>query len=98
MKKLLIVGTGRMGQIRMRAARSIANLQLFGIVDEITENASKFGNQYQVRHASDIPSFIAENGLPDGIWISAPTPAHEPLIEYAASQCIPVAVEKPVSM
>ena len=57
-KKLLIVGTGRMGQIRMRASRIIPNLQLCGIVDENIENAKKFGDQYEIPYAQDLKSFI----------------------------------------
>lgn len=44
------------------------------------------------------PSHKQTEGPPDGIWISTPTPTHQKLIEYAASQCIPIATEKPVGM
>eukprot|EP01083_Nonionella_stella_P085001 235390_1 len=96
--KLLVVGCGRMGQIRMRASRIIPNLQLYGIVDENLDAAKQFGQQYETRHASSIESFIKNEGLPDAIWLTTPTPTHEPLIQQAASLCIPVATEKPVAM
>ena len=58
LKRILIVGTGRMGQIRMRASRIVPGIQLCGIVDENIENAKKYGEQYQIPYAADIQSFI----------------------------------------
>ncbi len=57
-KKLLVVGSGRMGQLRMKAARIIPNLQLYGVVDDKMDNAKQFGQQYQIPYASNIESII----------------------------------------
>ncbi len=97
-KKLLVVGTGRMGQIRMRASRIIPNLQLSGVVDSNFENAQIFGKQYDIPCADSIESFIKVEGAPDAIWLTTPTATHQRLIEYAAAQGIPIATEKPVGM
>ena len=63
MKKLLVIGSGRMGQIRMRASRIIPNLQLCGIVDENIKNAQKYGDQYGIPVAQNIDSFIKVSSL-----------------------------------
>eukprot|EP00484_Ammonia_sp_Unknown_P002922 CAMPEP_0197062842 /NCGR_PEP_ID=MMETSP1384-20130603/148392_1 /TAXON_ID=29189 /ORGANISM="Ammonia sp." /LENGTH=346 /DNA_ID=CAMNT_0042498933 /DNA_START=3 /DNA_END=1046 /DNA_ORIENTATION=- len=82
----------------MKACRITPRLQLCGVVDDSVVNAKQFGDQYQIPFAQNLASFIESEGLPDAIWLSTPTPTHPDLIEYAASQCIPVATEKPVAM
>lgn len=99
MKRLLVIGTGRMGQIRMKSSRIVDHLRLCGIVDANPDAAAKFGDLYDIPHAQSAEEWIKYNGKPDGIWISTPSPSHSELIKFCVKNDIPaVAVEKPVAM
>ena len=89
MTRLLIAGTGMIGQRHMAHIRANPALTLAGVIDPVPE-----------RRPSDVPGFddIARVDVPaDGIVIATPTPSHAPLTLAALDRGWHVLVEKPVA-
>ena len=89
MTRLLIAGTGMIGQRHMAHIRANPALTLAGVIDPMPE-----------RRPADVPGFddIARVDVPaDGIVIATPTPSHAPLTLAALDRGWHVLVEKPVA-
>ncbi|MGR3803303.1 Gfo/Idh/MocA family protein [Marinibacterium profundimaris] len=89
MTRLLMAGTGMIGQRHMAHIRAHPDLTLAGVIDPMPE-----------RRPDDIPGFadIADVDVEaDGIVIATPTPTHAPLTLAALARGWHVLVEKPVA-
>lgn len=106
-----VVGTGRMGQIRLTGMQSDPRLNIAAIIDPITAASATLKHawegQYKTRVFADVRSAdheLARDGVCiDGLWIATPTPTHLHIIQDALSssrsslaRLRAIGVEKPV--
>jgi myo-inositol 2-dehydrogenase/D-chiro-inositol 1-dehydrogenase len=97
--RVLLVGSGRMGNIRARALYGNPRIQLCGIVDtniEQTKTLSELYRTPQFASLDEAISSIETHSTLDGVVISTPTPTHESLITKAAQNNLSIFTEKPV--
>lgn len=105
--RIVLVGTGRMGDIRAKLMYSNPKIDLCGIVDINTEAASAMASLYQARPFNSLKEAIdcfGTNGTTpekdalaiDGIVVCTPTFTHEAVIKEAAEHGIHIFTEKPV--
>lgn len=108
-KKIAMIGTGRMGMIRMQQLQLVDGLKLGGIVDSNMDNGEKFGEKYNVPHYKTVSDLMNDKSCQDidGVWISSPTDTHYSLIDEIVSNSmsnsgntniIGIGLEKPVCM
>lgn len=96
--QVLLVGTGRMGQIRAKILHSNPRVDLCGIVDPKAKN--DLAEMYKVpAHESLEEAFQAQpNSMPlDAVVVCSPTNSHSDVILQAAEHGLDVFVEKPIA-
>eukprot|EP01048_Picozoa_sp_COSAG05_P009194 COSAG05_NODE_739_length_7625_cov_31.047429_4_plen_324_part_00 len=93
---IAVIGTGRMGQLRMQGIKANSNCKLAYVVDNNAEAAAHFGIRWGTQFSTDFEAVVADPGL-DAVWISTPTPTHMDLILTALKAKKAVVVEKPVA-
>lgn len=103
---IAVVGSGRMGQIRLAGIQQDPRLRVAAIVDSAALNAHELEQQFQTQVHCDVHDAVAaceRNGAPlDGIWIATPTPTHLQLIRdaldatAATASLRAIGIEKPV--
>uniref|UniRef100_K3WJ44 Gfo/Idh/MocA-like oxidoreductase N-terminal domain-containing protein n=1 Tax=Globisporangium ultimum (strain ATCC 200006 / CBS 805.95 / DAOM BR144) TaxID=431595 RepID=K3WJ44_GLOUD len=106
-----VVGTGRMGKIRLAGIQSDPRLKVAGIIDPITTASATektaWESQFQTKVFADVASAAQElesDGVGiDGLWIATPTPSHLPVIQDSLTSASTsfaklkaIGVEKPV--
>ena len=97
MKKIniSIVGTGLMGLQHIKAISKSKKANLHSIVD-ISDNAKKLSNKYEIPLYSDVPSLLKSNQL-DAVIVATPNQLHEKHTISFLKKKIPVLLEKPIS-
>lgn len=108
-RNVAVVGTGRMGQIRLAGMALDPRIQIAAIVDSATTNAEKSRMENDYRTAcfpsvEEASASLAAQGLElDGIWIATPTPSHLGIIQECvkfkrttARGLRAIGIEKPV--
>lgn len=98
--KVLVVGCGRMGQIRASILRTNPRFDICGIVDKDMSAASVLANKYLTSAYPSISQALKHHGEKSssiqGIVISSPTHTHASMITEAAAHNIDIFTEKPV--
>ena len=97
MKKIniSIVGTGLMGLQHIKAISKSKKANLHSIVD-ISDNAKKLSNKYEIPLYSDVSSLLKSNQL-DAVIVATPNQLHEKHTISFLKKKIPVLLEKPIS-
>ena len=97
MKKIniSIIGTGLMGLQHIKAISKSKKANLHSIVD-ISDNAKKLSNEYNIPLYSDVSSLLKSNQL-DAVIVATPNQLHEKHTISFLKKKIPVLLEKPIS-
>ena len=93
---LAVIGTGRMGRIRIQHILENPRVNLSYIIAENPSLAYAAEMEYNTKGVDDLACVLSDKNV-DGIWISTPTSSHLDVILQAAQAKKHVAVEKPVS-
>lgn len=99
MKRLAVVGIGRMGA---RHARNIAKgvikgAKLIAVCDVDAQKLKDFGDKYKVATYLDIEDMLVKESL-DGVIIATPHYSHIALAKTCVAKGVNVLVEKPLSV
>uniref|UniRef100_A0A7S3NQ07 Gfo/Idh/MocA-like oxidoreductase N-terminal domain-containing protein n=1 Tax=Aureoumbra lagunensis TaxID=44058 RepID=A0A7S3NQ07_9STRA len=97
---VIVVGGGRMGEIRCEHVARSAKARLVGFVDRDASTSARLAS----KHAGCEAFVRLEDAIDamfepiDVVWVCAPSPVHLSIITSAAEYGAHVAVEKPVAM
>lgn len=94
--RVILVGNGRMGQIRAGLLYANPKFELSGIVDTNMEAASVLAETYSTKSFQSITEAINSSDKIDGVIVSTPTFTHETLIKESANYGLSIFTEKPV--
>lgn len=110
--RVILVGSGRMGQIRGSLLNSSPKFDMVGICDVNVSGAQSMADKYSALPFSSIQEAIAHFGVRghavdagedtcasssiDGVVMCSPTFAHDEAIREVADYGLPIFVEKPV--
>ncbi|RLN78328.1 hypothetical protein BBJ28_00000497 [Nothophytophthora sp. Chile5] len=105
---LAVVGTGRMGRIRLTGMQSDPRISIAAVVDAglTAEQRAEVSSQYGTQCFSSVAqagTSLAQQGTAiDGVWIATPTPAHLELVTECAQGGLgeslkAIDIEKPVA-
>ena len=90
MVKLLLAGTGLIGERHLNHILDHPDLTLAGIIDPVVENRT-------TPHAPGFATLDDVDVAADGIILATPTDTHAPLTIAALERGLHVLVEKPVA-
>ena len=93
---IAVVGTGRMGQLRVEGIKADGASRLGWVVDSDVEAAKALGDKWDTQHTDDLSEALADDTV-DAVWLSTPTPTHVDLIMQSLAAGKAVVVEKPVA-
>ena len=96
MKKLAILGAGRIGKVHARAISSSDKAQLAGIFDPVADAAQAIATRYGAA-VMDVDSIAADTTI-DGVILCTPTDLHADQIEQFARAGKAVFCEKPIDL
>ena len=96
MKKLAILGAGRIGQVHARAISSSDKAQLAAIFDPVADAAQAIATRYGAA-VMDVDSIAADTTI-DGVILCTPTDLHADQIEQFARAGKAVFCEKPIDL
>ena len=96
MKKLAILGAGRIGQVHARAIYSSDKAQLAAIFDPVADAAQAIAMRYGAA-VMDVDSIAADTTI-DGVILCTPTDLHADQIEQFARAGKAVFCEKPIDL
>ncbi|DAZ99498.1 TPA: hypothetical protein N0F65_001683 [Lagenidium giganteum] len=104
-----VVGTGRMGQIRLEGLAVDPRVNIAAIVDSIApaDVCHALENQYKTRCYKSVEeagnALLQQGAALDGVWVATPTPSHLAIIQEctnpkssAIKQLRAIGIEKPV--
>lgn len=95
---MLVVGGGRMGQIRAAAFFGSRTSCLAGIVEESPERARELASLYPTPIFPNLDAALRTVPGLKGVWLSTPTPSHVVAIEtVVGAGGLAVGIEKPVA-
>lgn len=92
---LAVIGTGRMGELRIKGMHMNPNVHLSAIVSEDSIRSTTLSWDFNVSGPSSLDEVLSDPKI-DGIWISTPTDTHLNLIRACAEAKKHIAVEKPI--
>lgn len=95
--RIVVVGGGRMGEIRCQNVVKSDSAQLAAFVDTDPLSAARLASRFGCEAYVSLDDALTATKV-DAVWVCAPTPYHSALIEKAAKVKAHVAVEKPVAM
>ncbi|MDE6870384.1 MAG: Gfo/Idh/MocA family oxidoreductase, partial [Clostridia bacterium] len=99
MKRLAVVGIGRMGSRHARniAKGAIKGARLVAVCDVDSQKLKDFGEKYKVAAYSDLQDMLAKEDL-DGVIIATPHYSHVQLAKSCIGKGVNTLVEKPISV
>lgn len=99
MVRLALIGTGRMGLIRMRCMQSLPGVTVSHVIDNNADQATRLATQWGVNHVASTIEEATSLGDIDGFVISTPTGSHMSIIKDIAKHAPGKGIftEKPVA-
>ncbi|MDE5756645.1 MAG: Gfo/Idh/MocA family oxidoreductase, partial [Clostridia bacterium] len=99
MKRLAVVGIGRMGARHARniAKGAIKGARLVAVCDVDSQKLKDFGDKYKVTTYLDLSEMLAKEEL-DGVIIATPHYSHVQLANACVDKGVNILVEKPISV
>lgn len=94
--KVLVVGSGRMGNIRASLLYANPRFELCGVVDVNYGGAAALAGTYGAVPYDSLEEAIQSHSSLDGIVVSSPTFTHDSVVRQAANHGLHVFTEKPV--
>ncbi|CAI5744311.1 unnamed protein product [Peronospora destructor] len=105
---LAVIGTGRMGRIRLAGMQNNPRVSITAVVDSnaTSKQLHEISSQYKTKcfpsHLEAGDALKKQNQTIDGVWISTPTPSHLELVIDCASGILgtevkAIGIEKPVA-
>ncbi|KAL4101429.1 hypothetical protein PRIC1_005181 [Phytophthora ramorum] len=105
---LAVVGTGRMGRIRLTGMQQDPRVSIAAVIDshatanQLEELSSQYGTKCFASIAEAGDALKQQNTAVDGVWISTPTPTHLDLVTDCATGVLggdvkAIGIEKPVA-
>lgn len=97
---IVVVGGGRMGEIRCRHISENRGASIAAFVDVCPDAGQSFSDRFRCLHFPSLDDVTGALGRQNikGVWVCTPTPHHKETIVQAAELGLHVAVEKPVAM
>ncbi|OQS06002.1 oxidoreductase family [Thraustotheca clavata] len=93
---VVVVGAGRMGQIRVQGIMAHPRFKVAYVVDENLKQAQDLADRCDATAVATLQEALCDPEI-TSVWISTPTFTHLDLIEMAAVAGKAIAVEKPVA-
>ena len=99
MKRLAVVGIGRMGARHARniAKGAIKGARLAAVCDVDSQKLKDFGEKFKVATYSNLQDMLAKEDL-DGVIIATPHYSHVELAKSCINKGVNILVEKPISV
>ena len=99
MKRLAVVGIGRMGSRHARniAKGAIKGARLVAVCDVDSQKLKDFGEKFKVAVYSDLQDMLSKEDL-DGVIIATPHYSHVELAKSCINKGVNTLVEKPISV
>ena len=96
MKKLVLLGAGRIGQVHAKNVLHSGAAQLVGVVDVVADAANKLAAATGAKAFASVDDALAA-GV-DGVMICTSTDTHVDMILKVAAKRLPIFCEKPVDL
>jgi len=96
MKKLALIGAGRIGKVHALALAAVANTSIKYVCDVHEPSATELADLYGAQTAS-IDAVFEDKEI-DAIIIASATDTHAPLLARCATAKMPVFCEKPIDL
>ena len=95
--KFGIIGTGAIATMHAKALEASENAELVAVFDKVTERATKFANEYNVRAINDFDTFLSDTEI-EAVTIATPTGVHGLVALPAARSGKHILCEKPLDV
>lgn len=96
MKRIAVIGAGRMGQIHAGNLAGLSGVELAGIHDPVPEAAGRLAQRLGTRSAT-LDELLSDPSI-DAIAITSPTTTHSDLIRRGAAARKHIFCEKPIDL
>lgn len=96
MKRIAILGAGRIGQVHARAVQQVPNAELIAVADAVPQSAQALAAEHACE-VRDIGEILSSNDV-DAVLVCTPTDMHAELIEQFAKAGKAVFCEKPIDL
>jgi predicted dehydrogenase len=96
LKNLLMIGGGRMAQIRINFARQHKIFNILGVIDPLAATRDAI-SEMDLQAFTDLEECRSVLDKADGFWISSMTSTHGPWIKTLSDYNKPIFVEKPLT-
>ena len=98
MRKIGIVGFGRIGRIHFNTVKKLQNVEIVAVADPFADQMTDVFDQYGVEHYSDDFNEIINNSEIDTVFICSPTDTHAEIAIAAAKAGKDIFCEKPIDL
>ena len=98
MRKIGIIGFGRIGRIHFNTAKQLKNVDIAAVADPFAHEMTDVFEQYGVEHYSDDFNEIINNPEIDTVFICSPTDTHAKIAITAAKAGKDIFCEKPIDL
>ncbi len=98
MRKIGIIGFGRIGRIHFNTAQKLKNVEIVAVADPFANKMKDVFDQYGVDHYSDDFNEIINNPEIDTVFICSPTDTHANIAIASAKAGKDIFCEKPIDL
>lgn len=98
MRKIGIIGFGRIGRIHFNSAKKLKDVEIIAVADPFADKMTDVFDQYGVEHYSDDFNEIINNPEIDTVFICSPTDTHAEIAIAAAKTGKDIFCEKPIDL
>jgi len=95
--RIVVVGTGRFGQLHASCVARLDSAELVGVVDSSGERARAVGQQFGVASSRDLLGLVADTS-PDAVIVATPGSTHRSIALELLALRLPLLIEKPVGL
>lgn len=98
MRKIGIIGFGRIGRIHFTTVKKLKNVEIVAVADPFADKMTDVFDQYGVEHYSDDFNEIINNPDIDTVFICSPTDTHAKIAMASAKAGKDIFCEKPIDL
>lgn len=91
-----VIGVGRIGAFHVETLSQLESVQRLTLADVDAARARRLADELGAQ-AAETPEALVDAGV-DALVIATPTPAHAPMLRFAAASGLPAFCEKPVAL
>ena len=98
MRKIGIIGFGRIGRIHFKTAKKFEDVEVLAVADSFADKMTEVFDQYGVENYSNDLNAIVNNPEIDTVFICSPTDTHAEIAIAAAKAGKDIFCEKPIDL